>query len=180
MRHALALSLLLAATPVLAEPPEIEDGVLNPDELSLDSVIGRAMRGDTSMMVCAQGYLVTKQGNHALAREIFEACAAAGYTGAMTWMSQLDGNGLGAPEDLEAAAEWDRRAADLGDPVGKFNRGLDLLRGHGVAQDRTSGQRLIDEAASAGLKSAQTLRDAEYDTDVVTPDSDNHKYMRLF
>ncbi len=173
------LALLLAASPALAEPPAME-GTLNPEELTLESVIGRAMRGETSMMICAQGYLVTKQGEHGPAREIFEACAAAGYTGAMTWMSQLEANGLGAPEDPRAAADWNRRAAELGDPVGKFNRGLDFLRGHGVARDVAAGRALVDEAAEAGLGPARRLRQAGYDPNAATPDADEHKYMRYY
>jgi TPR repeat protein len=49
---------------------------------------------------------------------VFEACARDGWTGAMTWMAQLDDNGLGtAGEDPARAAEWDRMAAEAGDPV---------------------------------------------------------------
>jgi uncharacterized protein len=74
-----------------------------------------------------------------MARKLFENCANDGWTGAMTWMSQLEDNGLGGPENPDAAAEWDRRAADAGDPVGKFNYGLDLMRGRG---EQTEGGRL--------------------------------------
>jgi uncharacterized protein len=98
----------------------------------------------------------------------------------MTWMSQLDDNGLGAPESPDAAAEWDRRAAQAGDPVGQFNYGLDLMRGRGVAQDEAAGRRLVDQAATKGLSSALRLQAAGYDLDVVTPDSDNWKYAPLY
>ena len=173
------LAALLAAAPALAEPLDLP-GTLNPDELSLDSVIERASRGEVDMMTCAQGYLVTKQGDHVDARAIFEACAAAGWTGAMTWMSQLDANGLGAPEDPAAAADWSRRAAAMGDAVAQFNHGLDLLRGYGVARDVQAGRRLVDQAAEAGLGDARRLQAADYDPSAVTPDSDEWKYMRWF
>lgn len=98
----------------------------------------------------------------------------------MTWMSQLDNNGLGGAYDPDAAADWDRRAADAGDPVGKFNYGLDLIRGHGVARDTERGRAMVDAAAADGLPIAQVLREADYDLDVVTPDADNWKYGPMF
>lgn len=167
------LAILLAA-PAFAE--EVEGGTLNPDELSLDSVIARAIQGETSMTSCAAGYMITKSGDHEDARKVFEACAEDGYTGAMTWMAQLDDNGLGADEDPAAAAEWDRRAAEAGDPIGKFNYGLDLMRGRGVEMDEAKGRALIDEAAAEGVVAAQRLQAADYDLDEVTPDADNWKY----
>lgn len=60
--------------------------------------------GKTSMTNCATGYFITKSGDHADARKVFSRCAQDGYSGAMTWMGQLDDNGLGGPEDPAAAA----------------------------------------------------------------------------
>lgn len=169
---------LLATAPALAD--EDEFGTLNPEELTIGRVMQNIRDGQPDMMSCAAGYYITKSGRHGMAREVFEACANAGWTGAMTWMSQLDDNGLGGDYDPDAAAEWDRRAAEAGDPVGKFNFGLDLMRGHGVARDRELGRRYVDAAAAEGLKIAQRLRDAGYDLDEVTPDADNWKYTPLF
>lgn len=170
---------LLAVLPFAAAAQEDEGGVLNPEELSMNSVMERAIRGETGMTTCAAGYLITKSGRHGLARRLFEQCAAAGYTGAMTWMSQLEDNGLGGPMDPDAAAAWDRRAAEAGDPVGKFNYGLDLMRGRGVARDEAEGRRLVDEAAAEGLTVARRLQSADYDLDEVTPDADNWKYAPM-
>lgn len=178
MKYA-ALALSLIATPVIAEDPSAF-GTLNPDEMTWRSLTDRAARGETDMMLCAQGYMMTKSGDHATARTLFKNCAEAGYTGAMTWMSQLDKNGLGGEYNPDAAAEWDRRAAELGDPVGKFNYGLDLMRGHGVARDEERGRALVDEAASEGLQVAKRLQSADYDLDEVTPDADNWKYAPAF
>ncbi|WP_338390859.1 SEL1-like repeat protein [Rhodobacter capsulatus] len=91
--------------------------------------------------------------------------------------SQLDDNGLGGPEDPAAAAEWNRRAAAAGDPVGLFNRGLDLLRGRGTARDPEAGRQFVDRAAAAGLDEAQRLQRAGYDWREVTPDADEARYM---
>lgn len=155
-------------------------GTLNPEEMTLNRMQQNALNGKTDMMSCATGYLMTKKGDHAAARDVFEACAEAGYAGAMTWMSHLDDNGLGAPENPEAATEWSRRAAETGDPIGQFNYGVSLLRGRGVAQDEAQGRALVDEAARSGLGIAKRLRGAEYDLNEITPDADDWKYAPLF
>lgn len=170
------LILAASAVPALAGP-EDAFGTLNPEEMTIARILDDVARGETSMMHCAAGYGITKKGDHDHAREVFEACAADGWTGAMTWMGQLDDNGLGTDgENPEAAANWDRMAAEAGDPVGQFNYGLDLLRGRGVAVDANAGRVLVDKAAQAGLPVARRLRAAGYDLDEVTPDADNWKY----
>ncbi|MGH1368002.1 MAG: tetratricopeptide repeat protein [Maritimibacter sp.] len=173
---------VLAASPAFAEVTEdmSQFGTTNPEEMTLDKVLDRAEKGDLDMPTCAAGYFITKSGRHVQARALFEACAAAGYTGAMTWMSQLDNNGLGGEYDPQAAANWDRQAAELGDRVGKFNYGIDLLRGHGVHQNEVLGRQLVDQAAAEGLPAARRLQGADYDLDEVTPDADNWKYAPLF
>jgi len=175
MIRATALALLLA-TPALAD----EYGTLNPDEMTWGSMLERAERGETGMVLCASGYMLTKSGKHAAARALFENCANKGWTGAMTWMSQLENNGLGGEYNPDAAAEWDRRAAEAGDPVGQFNHGLDLLRGHGVARDEARGRAMVDMAAAQGLDVAQRLAAADYDPAEVTPDADDWKYAPAF
>lgn len=178
MRH-LTYAIILLALPAAADDTG-ELGTLNPDEMTWQSQIDKIDRGQTGMMLCASGYMMTKSGDHATARRIFEACAKDGYTGAMTWMSQLDNNGLGSDYDPDAAAEWDRRAAEAGDPVGKFNYGLALMRGHGVARDDALGRQYVDTAAREELGIAKRLQSAGYDLDEVTPDADNWKYAPLF
>lgn len=180
MRLPLMLAFIAAVTaPAMAE--DLADlGQTNPEELSINRVLDDIAQGKTSMTNCATGYLVTKSGRHAEARDVFTRCADDGWTHAMTWMSQLDENGLGAPQDSEAAAEWDRRAAEAGDPVGKLNYGLDLLRGRGVAPDLDAGRRYVDEAARDGLAPAKVLKDAGYDPRAITPDADEWRYQSLF
>ncbi|UWR21894.1 tetratricopeptide repeat protein [Sulfitobacter sp. S190] len=178
MRHLLPF-ILSAATVANAEDPA-QFGTLNPDEMTWGRQMEDIARGKTSMTLCASGYMMTKSGDHENARKIFEACARDGYTGAMTWMGQLDNNGLGGDYNPDAAAQWDKRAADAGDPVGQFNYGVDLMRGHGVARDEALGRQYVDAAAKAGLKVAQRLQGAGYDLDEITPDADNWKYAPLF
>ncbi|MDJ0629904.1 MAG: sel1 repeat family protein [Rhodobacter sp.] len=176
--RALLIACILAGT-ALAD--DDDHGTLNPPEMGMDRVMQNIRNGQTDMVTCASGYYVTKKGDHEEARELFELCAdQGGYTAAMTWMGQLENNGLGGEYDPDAAADWDRRAADLGDPVGKFNYGLALMRGHGVPRDETLGRQYVDAAAADGLKIARRLQDAGYDLDEVTPDADNWKYAPLF
>lgn len=170
----------LATTTASFAETDPEEGTLNPEEMTLGRVMENIRNGETSMTTCATGYFITKSGRHVMARELFEKCAQDGWTGAMTWMSQLDNNGLGGDYDPDAAAQWDKRAAQAGDPVGKFNYGLDLMRGHGVARDEAQGRALVDEAARDGLEIARRLQGADYDLDEVTPDADNWKYAPLF
>ncbi|HQU68549.1 MAG TPA: tetratricopeptide repeat protein [Albidovulum sp.] len=172
------IAALAAASPVLADEESI--GTLNPEELTINRILEDAENGITSMTSCAAGYYITKSGRHVEARKLFSRCADAGYTGAMTWMSQLDDNGLGAPENPDSAADWDLRAAEAGDPVGMYNYGLDLIRGRGRVKDVEAGRALVDEAALAGLPTARRLQAAGYDLDEVTPDADNWKYAPLF
>ena len=175
---AAALAVCHAQAAMAQDPAELGD--LNPDEMTWQRVMRDIERGQTSMTNCASGYFITKSGRHIPARRLFESCADDGWTGAMTWMGQLDENGLGGPSDPVRAAEWDRRAAEAGDPVGKFNHGLDLLRGHGVTRDAEAGRRLVDEAARAGLAPARALQAADYDPQAVTPDADEWRYQNLF
>ena len=173
------IALIFLAIPATAEDFS-QYGTTNPEEMTLERLVERAQRGDVDMMVCANGYLATKSGRHEQARTIFEACANAGWTGAMNWMSQLDHNGLGAEEDPDRATGWSRRAAELGDPVGTYNHGIDMMRGRGVSRDVEGGRALVDRAADAGLAIARRLQDAEYDLEAVTPDADRWKYAPMF
>lgn len=172
---------LLLALPVMAEEQDFSQyGTTNPEEMTLERLVERAKRGDVDMIVCANGYLATKAGRHEQARIIFEACANAGWTQAMNWMSQLDHNGLGADEDPDRATGWSRRAGEMGDAVGTYNHGIDMIRGRGVTQDVERGRALVDRAAADGLGIAKRLQAADYDLDEVTPDADAWKYAPMF
>jgi len=177
----LTLAAALLATPALCQSEDDGGGgSLNPEEMTLSRVMKNVRRGQTDMVTCATGYLMVKKGDHTAARELFQRCAEAGYTGAMTWLSQMDDNGLGAEENPDAATEWSRRAAEAGDPVGKFNYGLSLMRGRGVSQDIEAGRAMVDDAAAQGLAIAKRMQRADYDLDEVTPDADNWKYRPMF
>lgn len=182
-RFALTLAVVALANMAHAEaPPTVEDkfGVLNPQDTGVEMLRRKIEMGVIDSVTCSLGHNVTKYTNHELARQFATRCAEAGYTKAMTWMSQMDNNGLGGEYDPDASAKWDKRASDAGDPVGKFNYGLNLMRGHGVRKDEAQGRALVDEAAKDGLAIAKRLQGADYDLDEVTPDADNWKYAPMF
>lgn len=172
-----ALSLLTASAAAAAD--DVDDGgTLNPDEMTMSRSLALAKEGKVGMVICAQGYLMTKKGSHEDARALFEACAKKGYTGTMTWMSYMDTNGFGAKTNPERAAEWDLKASQAGDPIGHFNHGLNLLRGHGVDRDPIAGKKFIDKAARAGIPEAVEVQNSGYDWNIATPDADNWRYEK--
>lgn len=176
------LFIALAGAGHAETPVEAEDdfGILNPDDTGKDMIVRKIEMGVIDSVTCSLGINVTKKDDYELARTLIKRCADAGITKAMTWMSQIENNGLGGDYNPDASAEWDRRAAEAGDPIGKFNHGLNLIRGHGIAQDEALGRQFVDEAATDGLAIAKRLQGADYDLDVVTPDADNWKYAPLF
>ncbi|MEM0899929.1 MAG: sel1 repeat family protein [Pseudomonadota bacterium] len=182
--RAFALVASLAMTvPALADPPQtVEDelGILNPQDTGREMLQRKIEMGVIDSVTCSLGINATKNDNFELARKLTKLCAEAGYTKAMTWMSQLENNGLGGEYNPDASATWDRRAAELGDPVGQFNHGLNLMRGHGISRDQALGKQFIDQAANSGLAIAKRLQGSGYDLEVVTPDADNWKYGPLF
>lgn len=177
------LALLVFSEVGRAEAPEkIEDdfGVLNPDDTGREMLARKIEMGVIDSVTCSLGINATKYDDPELSRKLTRRCAEAGYSKAMTWMSQLENNGIGGEYDPDASAEWDARAAETGDPVGMFNHGLNLIRGHGVARDEVLGRRFVDQAAKDGLKIAKRLQRADYDPDEVTPDADGWKYAPMF
>ena len=169
-------SVALADGPTPREMMIEDHGTHNPEELSLRGALARLKIGQPSPMDSALGYGAAKAGLHEEARALFEDSAARGSVQGMTWLSWMADNGLAGPEDPEAAAEWDRRAAELGSEVAMFNYGLDLLRGRGVPRNESEGRRVIERAAALGETSAQHLIDNDFDLDSVTPDADAWKY----
>lgn len=179
----LTLSLLVWAGMCQADQPkkvENEFGVLNPEDTGIAMLKRKIEMGVIDSVTCSLGINATKNSDHELSRQLTRRCAEAGYTKAMTWMSQLENNGMGGEYNPDASANRDRRAAEAGDPVGKFNHGLNLIRGHGTAQNEALGRRFVDDAASEGLEIAKRLQSSDYDLNEVTPDADNWRYAPLF
>lgn len=103
---AFALSFTLSA-PCFAETPKtVEDdfGVLNPEDTGVAMIKRKIAMGVIDSVTCSLGINATKTSDHVLARKLTKQCAEAGYTKAMTWMSQLEDNGMGGAYDPVASA----------------------------------------------------------------------------
>lgn len=156
-----------------AEIVENQKGFHNPMEIAVSD----APYKKPSIPVCYAGYLLTKSGSHDPAFQTHLNCAEAGYTRSMLWLAYIYQNGLiEGGEDPVKATYWDQRAADMGNEVGMFNYGLDLLRGYGVQRNIQMGRAWIKRAAKAGHKKSLELIAADYDLSVVTPDSDEARW----
>jgi TPR repeat protein len=183
-KHKLWLSVLALASlfggAALAAPAVADDGAgtLNPEEMALDHWVGKSKEDRFDPHMCAYAVFMDKTGLHEDARRVFERCAAAGNQYAMPWLSYLDENGYDRASDPVAAADWDKKLADTGSSLGQFNYGLDILRGHGVTQDRALGKSYIDRAAKGGDVTARELASHDYDPESVTPESDKARYRK--
>ncbi len=178
------IACLSAGMATAQDRPEMVDdefGTSNIEELSMRGALMQLRHKNEHPLIGVIGYGAAKAGMHDEAREIFTQQAEIGNVQAITWLSWMEDNGLGAPENPERAAELDRQAMSLGSAVGAFNYGLDLLRGRGVKYDAKAGRAIIRQAAAMGDASAQHLIENDYDLDSVTPDADEWKYeKRLF
>ncbi|MEZ0224011.1 MAG: tetratricopeptide repeat protein [Alphaproteobacteria bacterium] len=63
--------------------------------------------------------------------------------------------GIGVPKDPAIAAQWFRKAADLGNPDGQNMLGTLYLEGNGVPQDYAEAAKWFRKAAEKGLPEAQ-------------------------
>jgi uncharacterized protein len=153
-----------------------QPGELNPQVLDMQYWAAKSTEERFDPHMCGYGVFLDKTGQHEEARRIFERCANAGNLHAMPWMSYLEENGYDRASDPVKAAEWDKRLADAGSPIGQFNYGLDLLRGHGAPLDRAAGKSLIDMAAAGGDSTARELIAHDYDPESVTPEADKARY----
>jgi TPR repeat protein len=147
----LAVALAMASgVAMAAESTSVDDefGTLNPQELTIDYWVARSKEARFDPGMCLYGYPLAKMGAHEAARRIFQRCSEHGIAGAMPWMAWTEENGYDRPSDPVKAAEWDKTLADTGSSLGQFNYGLDILRGHGVTQDRALGKSYIDRASA--------------------------------
>ncbi len=172
---AAVLAWAAGAAPALAaeDNPASEHG-----ELSVQYWAAKSASERFDPQMCRYAVFLDKTGQHEEAGRLFQRCADEGNLNAMPWMSYLEENGYDRPSDPAKAAQWDKRLSDAGSPLGAFNYGLDLLRGHGAPLDRAAGKALIDKAAAGGDKTAIELIAHDYDPESVTPEADKARYRQ--
>ena len=152
-----------------------EDGVLNPEEMTMSYFANRYDFKSGKSTACIYGYWATKGGDHDNGKKIFDKCAAADIEAAMIWLSYMYENGYAVERDFKTATEWSKKAADRGYKVGEYNYGLSLLRGHGIKKNDAAGREWIARSAAQGFEAAQQLIDSNYDLDIAIPDADEPK-----
>jgi uncharacterized protein len=149
-----------------------DDGVLNPEEMTLNYFANRYDFKNGKSTACIYGYWATKAGDHENGKKIFDKCASADIEAAMIWLSYMYENGFAVEKDFETATQWSKKAADMGYKVGEYNYGLSLLRGHGIDKNDAAGREWIGKSAAQGFEAAQELIDSNYDLDIAIPDAD--------
>jgi len=165
---------MLCAVPAFAAQDEVEtpDGVLNPEQLTIHSIVKRYDFAHGSLTYCAYGYAATKAGDYTDGVDIFKKCSEHGSDASSIWMSFMSENGFGVPKNPKDAAAWAKKAADRGYKVGQFDYGLALLTGDGVRHDEAEGKRMIGLAAAQGDTAAKQLIESGYNLDLAIPDPD--------
>jgi TPR repeat protein len=88
------------------------------------------------------------------ARERYERAAKAGYLPAAVNLALMLLEGRGGPQDITAALDWTRRAAEGGNAAGLNNLGRMVELGLGAAADPAEARRLYGEAAALGYELA--------------------------
>jgi len=107
--------------------------------------------------------------HYAESRRIFLALADEGDARAQFMMGTIYEQGLGVPQDLEAAARWYRRAADGGNASAQYNLGIFYQFGKGVPKDPAEAARWLLKAAEQGHGRAQNNLSTFYFTGVGVP-----------
>ncbi len=113
------------------------------------------VQGNTEIAELMNAYAAFKMGDYAKARNIWLPIAERGNTSAMNQLAAMYEQGQGVEQDLEAAVEWRRRAAQGGDPIGQLYLGLAYETGRGVAQDNHVAAEWFRKAADQGDVDAQ-------------------------
>ncbi len=174
---AAAIVAMSLSGPAFAAMDEVEtaDGILNPEEMTLNYFANHYDFKNGKSTACMYGYAATKSGDHVNGNKIFDKCVQSGVDAAYAWKSYMYENGYGVEQNFETATDWSKRSADRGYKVGEYNYGLSLLRGLGTPKDIEAGKEWINKSAAKGFLDAQKLIDADYDTDVAIPDADERR-----
>jgi uncharacterized protein len=117
----------------------------------------------------AEGMRAHLAKHYAESRRIFLALADEGDARAQFMMGTIYEQGLGVPQDLEAAARWYRLAADGGNASAQYNLGIFYQFGKGVPQDPAEAARWLLKAAEQGHGRAQNNLSTFYFTGVGVP-----------
>jgi len=99
-------------------------------------------------------FLAFDQGRYLTALKLAEELAKKGDPLAHTLIARIHDEGLGVPKNPSLAAQWYKRAAELGDVNAAFAYGAMLAEGRGVEKDRTAAGAMFERAARTGHAAA--------------------------
>jgi uncharacterized protein len=123
--------------------PAASDAVRGTGDLATTTVRKTAVGTDPAYDAFDQGRFLT-------AMELATKGADAGEPQAATLIGRLYQEGLGIKPDPVLAAQWYRRAAELGDLEGTFAFAVMLAEGEGIQKNRQGAAQLFDAAAQKG------------------------------
>ena len=99
-------------------------------------------------------YLAFDQGRYLTALSLAQKLAEGGDPAAHSLIARIHSEGLGVAKNDGLAAQWYKRAAELGDINGMFAYGVILAEGRGVVQDRVGAGQMFERAARTGHAAA--------------------------
>lgn len=99
-------------------------------------------------------YLAFDQGRYLTALELANKLVEKGDARAHTLIARIHAEGLGVAKNEGLAAQWYKRAAELGDVDGIFAYGVILAEGRGVKKDRDGAAQMFERAAKTGHAAA--------------------------
>ncbi len=120
----------------------------------VDGFAGRD-RASREAVESLEAYAVYKMGQYDEARTMWLSLASRNNPSAMINLANMSEQGQGVPRDLSKAAEWLRKAADLGDQRGQLQLGLAYEKGLGVERDPKTAASWFLKAAEQGDSTAQ-------------------------
>ncbi|MBL8564157.1 MAG: SEL1-like repeat protein [Hyphomicrobiaceae bacterium] len=99
-------------------------------------------------------YLAFDQGRYLTALKLAQALAEKGDAAAHMLVARIHAEGLGVPANPQLAAQWMKRASDLGDINATFSYGVLLAEGRGVEKNRKVAAEHFEKAARTGHPAA--------------------------
>ncbi len=144
MNHLLrTLPLLISLSFLPCQPVLADEGFAGRDKASREAVES------------LEAYAVYKMGQYDEARKIWLSLASRNNPSAMINLANMSEQGQGVPRDLGQAAEWLRKAAELGDTRGQLQLGLAYEKGLGVERSPEIASEWFLKAAEQGDSTAQ-------------------------
>jgi TPR repeat protein len=114
----------------------------------LSALLAMNLGSDAKAGALSVGVRAYARHDYVRAAPLLLAEAERGSPTAQTYIGYMYQNGLGVPQNYEAAAGWLNEAAQQGEPTAQFLLGLLFDKGYGVPQDWVRAEVWLNLAAS--------------------------------